>query len=256
MDVKILILTHKPCWLPSDSMYYPLHVGEEAGMELGLPRDNSGTNISSKNYLWSELTGIYWGWKNLNCDYFGVVHYRRFFASTTGQRTREARILNNHDAEKLLNASDIILPTRRNYIVMTLSEHFNNYDFSRTTDLPILKEAISIISPEYLNAYDTVMRRHWGHMCNMFLMKKELSDSFCTWAFTILEEVEKKIDNSRRRLIGYMAEHLLDVWIEKNHYNYTEVNTVSLDKKNEFYRRIDFLFRILKFKKRLIRLNA
>ena len=256
MDVKILILTHKPCWLPSDSIYYPLHVGRKNEAGFGLPRDNTGNNISSKNELWSELTGVYWGWKNLDCDYFGVVHYRRFFASTTKHDAPEMRILNRSGAEQLLSISDIILPARRNYIVMTLSEHFNNYDFSRITDLTILKETIKAISPEYLSAYDVVMSRRWGHMCNMFLMRKELSDSFCTWAFSVLEEFEHKIDNSRRRIIGYVAEHLLDIWIEKNHYKYTEINTIALDKKNEFYRRVDFLFRILKFKKRYIRLDS
>ena len=42
--------------------------------------DNTGDNISELNGLFCELTGLYWGWKNLSADYIGLSHYRRLYA--------------------------------------------------------------------------------------------------------------------------------------------------------------------------------
>ena len=80
MDIKILVATHKKYWMPKDDIYFPIHVGREGKADLGYIGDNTGDNISAKNANYCELTGLYWAWKNLKCDYIGLCHYRRYFA--------------------------------------------------------------------------------------------------------------------------------------------------------------------------------
>ena len=42
------------------------------GTDLGYPGDDTGENISDKNCYYSELTGLYWVWKNCHdVDYGG-----------------------------------------------------------------------------------------------------------------------------------------------------------------------------------------
>ena len=60
-NVKILIATHKPYWMPKDEVYLPLHVGAEGKkdengepLDLGYIRDNTGDNISEKNKNFCE----------------------------------------------------------------------------------------------------------------------------------------------------------------------------------------------------------
>ena len=79
MNIKILVAAHKQYWMPEDSVYLPLHVGAEGKADLGYTKDNMGDNISAKNPNFCELTGLYWAWKNLEADYVGLVHYRRYF---------------------------------------------------------------------------------------------------------------------------------------------------------------------------------
>ena len=73
MDIKILVAAHKKYWMPDDDVYLPIHVGREGKEDLGYLGDNTGDNISSKNANYCELTGLYWAWKNLKCDYIGYA---------------------------------------------------------------------------------------------------------------------------------------------------------------------------------------
>ncbi|WP_278389529.1 DUF4422 domain-containing protein, partial [Acidaminococcus fermentans] len=80
MNITILIAAHKPYWMPSDPVYLPLQVGAEGKSLIpGYTPDNTGDNISAKNPHYCELTGLYWAWKNLSCEYIGLCHYRRYF---------------------------------------------------------------------------------------------------------------------------------------------------------------------------------
>ena len=252
--IKVLVATHKKYVMPTDNMYIPIHVGKEGKEDLGYIGDNTGDNISQKNGTWCELTGLYWGWKNLQCNYLGMVQYRRHFMYKW-KGTHKKSILTKEETEKLLKKADIILPTPRNYRIMTLEEHFEGYDFSIKSDLENIKAIIHNLSPEYDNAFETVMKRKSGHMCNMFIMKKELLDKFCDWEFLILNEFEKMVSKDRKRIVGYVAEHMLDIWIEKNQIPYVECKVALLDRKNEFDRRFDFLMRKLGVKVRRIKLG-
>ena len=76
-NIKLIIATHKEFQMPQNKeLYLPIQVGSEGKDDLGYQRDNTGENISLLNPYYCELTGLYWAWKNLDCDYLGLVHYR------------------------------------------------------------------------------------------------------------------------------------------------------------------------------------
>ena len=223
-NIKILVATHKKYKMPSDTnMYLPIHVGCEGKKNLGFQGDNSGENISDLNPYYCELTGLFWAWKNLECDYLGLVHYRRYFTKITKGYNESINIddviLNRFEVEKLLENSEVIVPKKRKYYIETLYSHYaHTLDASH---LDLARKMIEQKNPEYLASFDKVMKQRSGYMFNMFIMKKELADSYFTWLFSILDDMYGCMDLSEltpfeARLFGRVSELLFNVWLTKH----------------------------------------
>lgn len=116
MKIKIFALTHKKFEVPQDKMYQPLQVGREEKEDLGYLCDNTGDNISAENCYYSELTGLYWIWKNVHTyKYVGTCHYRRYLLNEQEKIFTEAEYL------ELLKDYDLITTKR---VVLNNSYHY------------------------------------------------------------------------------------------------------------------------------------
>lgn len=225
--------------MPNDDVYLPIHVGREGKTDLGYIGDNTGDNISAKNANYCELTGLYWAWKNLKCDYIGLCHYRRYFTGknlhTNNAEKKKAIILHRQDYEKLLREYDIILPVKRNYYIETVRSQYEHAHNKR--DLDEAEKIVAELYPEYNEAFEKVMSRKKLHILNMLVMKKTLFDEYCSWLFSILFELEKRIDISsynlyEARVFGFISERLFNVWLEKQQLKVKEVPVINLEKVN------------------------
>ena len=219
-DIKIIIATHKKYFMPSDDMYLPLHVGKSGKEELGYQGDDTGDNISLKNPNFCELTGLYWAWKNLPNDYLGLIHYRRFFSvKSRAERKKnplETLYLTHEEASQLLSQYDVIVPSKRNYYIETLYSHYANTLHAEHLD--VTREIIVEKCGEFLGSFDKVMKQRSGYMFNMFIMSKELTNSYCSWLFPILFELEKRLPADKysafhARFYGRVSELLFNVWL-------------------------------------------
>ena len=245
-DVKVIVATHKPYWMPEDEMYVPVRVGAEGKDEtFGFKPDNVGENISGKNANYCELTGLYWAWKNLDCEYLGLAHYRRHFTMLKGSGDRRD-VLTLDQARGLLLNVDVLLPTKRNYYIETNYQQYVHAHHAE--DLDETRKILEEKYPEYLEAYDSSMKKTTGHRFNMFIMKKELCDGYCTWLFDILFELEKRLDISEysandKRVFGFVSERLLDVWIKTNQIKYKDIPYIFLEKQNWITKGVNFILR-------------
>lgn len=248
VDVKVVVASHKAYWMPNDEMYVPIQVGAEGKESLGFTPDNTGENISNKNSNYCELTGLYWAWKNLDCEYLGLAHYRRHFAIRRGTKDRRD-ILNIDQARKLLNGVDVLLPQKRHYWIET---NYKQYIHAHhAIDLDETRHILEEKHSEYLSAYDSYMKRTKGHRFNMFIMKKDLADRYCEWLFDVLFELEKRLDISSyddndKRVFGFVAERLLDVWLETNNIKSRDIPYMFLEKENWIVKSYRFLARKVK----------
>lgn len=249
MEIDIIVAAHKKYQMPKDKTYIPIQVGAE-GKDIieNYQQDNSGENISKKNPNFCELTGLYWAWKNLNSDYIGLVHYRRYFTLESKIPKKEKDkfeiVLNNEQASKILKNTDIILPKKRNYYIENLYSHY-----AHTMYVEPLDETRKIIEekyPTYVAEFDKLHKRTSAHMFNMFIMKKEILNEYCDWLFDILFELEKRVDISKydafhARFFGRISELLLDVWINVKGLEYKEVKVIDMQNVNWFKKGISFL---------------
>lgn len=246
MEIKILVATHKEYWMSEDKAYIPLHVGREGKPDLGYVGDNTGENISSKNANYCELTGLYWAWKNLDCEYIGLCHYRRYFSKGSIGKDKKTAILHKDDYEKLLQKYDVLLPKKRNYFIETVRSQYEHAHNKR--DLDEVEKIVQELYPEYSEVFTKVMNRTKLHILNMFVMEKDKFDEYCKWLFDILFELEKRIDISNynqyeARVFGFLSERLFNVWLEKQNLNCCEVPVVFLEKQDWGKKIYEFLKR-------------
>lgn len=248
MTIKIAVAAHKPYPMPEDAMYLPVQAGRAIHEDLGYTGDDTGEHISEKNESYCELTVLYWSWKNLDADYIGLCHYRRHFAN--GQLgDKWNRILTEPQAELLLKDTDVLLPKPRNYWIETNYSQYAHAHHAK--DLDAARAVIAEEHPAYLDAFDTVMNRTWGHRFNMLLMRRDVLDSYCSWLFDILFRLESRLDTTGysaydRRVFGFIAERLLDVWLEVNHPHCRELPVVNMESQHWPKKIIAFLLRKLK----------
>jgi hypothetical protein len=249
-DIKIIVAAHKKYWMPDDEIYLPMQVGAKGKTPFGdgFTPDNTGDNISEKNANYCELTGLYWAWKNQKCEYLGLSHYRRHF--TMKQFTNNPRNILTHDqAEKLLIEDDVLLPRKRHYWIET---NYSQYAHAHhAVDLDMTRSIIQERCHIYLSAYDDVMKRTYGHRFNMFIMKREILNSYCEWIFEILFDLEHRLDISAysdndKRVFGFVAERLLDVWLEANKVRYREVPYLNMERQNWIIKGSKFVARKMK----------
>lgn len=241
-----MVAAHKKFPMPEDSrLYMPVLVGAKENYIHGIDyqRDDDGENISIKNPNYNELTAVYWAWKNLrDVDAVGLVQYRRLLCS----KKNKHEILSKQEIVSLLKNNDVILPKKRKYYIETNYSHYmhaHHVEPIKTVRAIIVQEY-----PEYICSFDKVMNRRGAHMFNMFVMKKGKFDEYAKWLFGILQEAEKRIDIStystqESRVYGYISELLMDVWIEKNNIDYTEVAWKQLGEKHYFKKVFYFIYR-------------
>ncbi len=237
MKLEVLVAMHKSSPLPSDPVYRPIQVGAAQAAPLPIPgilRDEEGENISRKNPNYCELTALYWGWKHSKADYLGLVHYRRYFGRR-GKASVWERIAGGETLLQKAEKTGILLPKKRNYWI---ESNYSQYVHAHhPEDLDITRQILQEKFPQFIPAFDRVMKRTSGHRLNMLVMRRDLLDDYCAWLFAVLEELEARLDISAyskndARVFGFVSERLLDVWLETRQLPYEELPVLCTEPVN------------------------
>ncbi|MCW3763738.1 DUF4422 domain-containing protein [Weissella confusa] len=239
--MTMYVITHKEFDYPISKSYVPLLVGANKNKNpRGYLADNTGENISNKNPNYSELTGLYWLWKNQSDRNIGISHYRRYFSKCTSNSMLYYRTLlsgapipiNVSRLDNYLKAYDWVVPTPETVEEGSMEKHFIHCHNEK--DLIVTRKVIEELYPEYISSFDNFMHGDKASFLNMFYTSKDQMDNYCEWLFKILFEVEKRVDITdydpyQKRLFGFLSERLFNVWLEYNQPNIKYLATFNTD---------------------------
>ena len=240
-DVRIFISAHKPVDLFESDILQPVEVGA-ALRASNFPwawHDNDGESISDQNPMYCELTAQYWAWKNVDAEFYGFCHYRRYFnfSSTRYKENPWGEIieptidaasqkkygLDDEGIRKAIEGFDIVTTEVKDLTQFPgeASTPLQQYEAAPKLDIEDLYHVFAIVQdmyPEYTADIEAFANGHKSCFCNMFVMKKQIFMEYCAWLFPILERFVFEWDCSLHskeglRTPGHLAERLLNIYL-------------------------------------------
>lgn len=246
MNIKIYAMTHIKFTPPSNPIYIPLQVGSEVHPDLGFLKDNTGDNISSLNCYYSELTGMYWVWKNItDCDVVGICHYRRYLLNA------KEELLSASEIENILKEHDAITTKM---LDLNFSYEYGFQENHTKEDLEAANHAIKKLYPDFYPLYVKCLKENHTYFGNMMISSKKLYDEYCSFLFPIFKEMSKELDldsydDYHKRLYGFISEFIWMVWTKYKNLKIYECKVGLVGEKRETKDVISHLWDLLALSK-------
>lgn len=252
-DINIFVACHKDFYVPQNKYLVPIQVGaKNSSVKLDMLGDDTGDNISELNPYFCELTAQYWAWKNVDCEYYGFFHYRRYFSfevndnknksvynelyfeNLTDDVIKQLKLEETHMRD-LIGKYDIILPKKANlkYERNTLYRHYKESDYHEIKDLDDTIKIIHELHPEFDKYVKKAMKGGEAYFLNMYIMKKKYFFEYCEWLFPILLKFYEQRDFSNSsittcRTPGFIAERLVMVYMLYLQDKYKDLKVLNL----------------------------
>ncbi|RFU45992.1 DUF4422 domain-containing protein [Paraburkholderia sp. DHOC27] len=240
MKISVYVNYFNSAHLLDTNSLRPIQTGRALAVQkLPMLGDDTGDNISRKNPAYCELTGQYWVWKNdKQSDYIGLMHYRRVFDFYPEMQNRtvdaaglvvEDRFtpdvlarygLNDDSIQECVEGFDMVVAEPWTVPAIdgkaSIRDHYAQHH--NVKDLELAGEIINSLYPDYYKDFKTVIGSSAGLFTNMFIFKRDIFEEYSEWLFKILDALDASIDvtnynASERRVIGYIAERLLGVFV-------------------------------------------
>lgn len=286
-DIKIFV-SHRidiQSELIDNPLYYPVRCGavfDNSPPLNDIAGDDTGDNISDKRMSFCEFTVQYWAWKNVDCEYYGLCHYRRFLSfspklyksdcfvyrpSLEPSEEKRFGLLDSKRMEQVIRENDLLvnipgevekIPTPVGFkkTVREMWEAHDNVFFDKAS-IDLMFSLIEKHSPEFLESANEYFDGHYHRGYNCYVMKKELFNRLCEFQFPILFELERQLDTygytrTMGRTVGYIGEMLYGIFIyhilKNENVRYKELqliffmNTDKITSKADLARRHAWFF--------------
>lgn len=248
-DIKIFV-SHR-IDLDAETIDNPLYVNVRCGAvfdkreNIDMLGDDTGDNISKKRGNFCELTVQYWAWKNVDADYYGLCHYRRYLSfadkfQDTNDNAKSGVSVNSIVCDYINDIMKKKYNLNKEYMSKEISKYdiikmdvidLSKYSFKnnkeqvvyskewhRWEDFETVRKIIKEKFSQYLPYYDKYMNCKYGYFYMLYIMNKKYFNMYCEFIFGILFELEKRIDKTylsvqQNRLFGTVGERLYGVFM-------------------------------------------
>lgn len=191
--------------------------------------DNTFDHISDKNPSYSEMTAIYWVWKNIPLeDFVGFCHYRRYLNTSPVSKgaqitlsdlssglTKFSDFISEENVVSLMKEYDLILPNPMHLPPSIRAQYaFCHYK----KDFEVMFECLLRSFPEHAETIKNACNSPVGYMNNCFIMRSGLFQEYADWMFSVFAELEKEIvvntkNAYQQRVFAFLSERLFTVFI-------------------------------------------
>lgn len=227
--IEIYVVNHTKKAAQEDDIRKNIYVGNGIISTEQLS-DAVKDNISNLNPVLNELTAIYWIWKNTTNDYVGIEHYRRKFV-VNPYIYDDTKVLDRRMIKQYLEEYDFIVSKSGGDGILTVKEciQFNTNSKIFIEVFEEIKKIIKLKYPQYIKAFDSCFSGYTFYPCNLFITKRVMFDEYCTWLFDIILNFKEmdllfKQEGENRRILGFIAERLLTVWLMNHDYKILELH--------------------------------
>ncbi|MBQ9479920.1 MAG: DUF4422 domain-containing protein, partial [Selenomonadaceae bacterium] len=90
--------------------------------------------------------------------------------------------------------------------------------------------SIERVDPDYMSTTRKVFAQRTAYLANLLIARKNVFDDYSRWLFDVLFDVERHVElnDDNARLMGYMAERLLNVYVAHNRLRVREVPLIFI----------------------------
>ncbi len=239
--IRIFVTTHKDVETYHSNVLQPVQVGPVQNRKRlsWAYQDDSGENIASQNPMYCELTTQYWAWKNVDAEYYGFCHYRRYFDfseeehqenpwgevidNTIDWGTQERYCLDDASIASAVEGYDIVTTGIKDLAAFpeaftSTRDHYARAPYLKIKHLDRIIQILKETHPDYAEDADAFLAGSETCFCNMYTMRKDLFFRYCEWMFPMLERFVAEWDTtllSREalRTPGHLSERLFNIWL-------------------------------------------
>ena len=249
-DIKIFV-SHRidiNSELIDNPLYVPVRCGAVFDHEnpMQIVGDDTGDNISELRMSFCEFTVQYWAWKNIEADYCGLCHYRRYLSfsekrfktddynmvytsvlTPVGEKRRFGLLdpicmadeIRRYDlvVSEYAEVSKISTPCGK---MTTVREMWDAYDgeFFEKKVIAWMFQLIDETAPMYSQSAREYFAgtRHRGFNC--YVIRRELFDRLCRLQFPIMFEISRRLNTdgytqTMRRTPAFIGEMLYGIFV-------------------------------------------
>lgn len=255
--LKICVCYHRPAFLFNEDFILPMWSGKDVAntvskegsalsekqknwMEKHCTGDNTGDNISKENRKYSEITVLYWVWKNYekigNPEYIGFMQYRRhfllngtnflgLFPDNFNQIYIES-IPQNYSEQIGLKKENILRILQKYDGIVACNDtkqsirFYNENHFSQ--DIKYYNKTLEIIDkdwPQISSAAHQYEKETYHSWSQCFVIKKEYFFDYCAFLFDVLKKLDafckddyQNLSVEQQRILGYAAENMWGIY--------------------------------------------